>query len=435
MSGEYGVWISTCCSLGSSPTLATAPIEAKYPCHGTALYGRYSRDVTDVSSAGDDLSAVTAQARGAAAEHDLTLAVIVPVFNNGEHLRTTSFPSLAASAHFSRMHVLLIDDGSSYRHTRDAVAELAHAHPNVTAFFRPTGGSGSASVARNIGLELAFTEHVGYLDPDDELLPGHWSLVDALSRHDDAQLAIGNQVRVRGNDDVDVDNIQHYCHRPTGDGLYHAGGEVLSQAKFRSTNLSSWVARTAWLKSTGLQQVEGAAGQDSLFFLQVFAAADRFAAVKEQTYRYTMDVPGSMVNTITAGYFRKALIRESAQTQWLQEAGLFDAYLEQRFEHFLVTWYLSKFDSVPWPQREEAAALITEIAALYIGDPSKHRWRYPQAMQFFGRWSIPSVDGLRPWAGQVKHGAQKTAQGASERAAKTLGSLRSHARTLRGRGR
>lgn len=379
-----------------------------------------------------DLATVQARAQQTAAEQRLRLAIIVPVFNNGEHLRTTAFPSLVASAHFSRMHVLLIDDGSTYQHTLDAVTELAAGHPNVTAFFRPTGGSGSASLPRNTGLALSFTDFVGYLDPDDELLEGHWSLVEALDKHPDAELAIGDQVRVFSEEVQHVDNLRHYLHQPVRPGVGAAGPKVLTQAEFRTTNLSAWAARTHWLKSTGLQQVAGAAGQDSLFFLQVFAAASRFAAVEQPTYRYHTRVAGSMVNTITTGYFRKALLRERAQRDWLQQVGLLDTFRQHRFEHFFVTWYLAKFDALPWPQREESAALLTEIAALYVGDPSTHRWRFPQTMQFFGRWSLPSVQGLRPWAGTLKRGAQRTAAGAVGRAARTAQRLKQNVRTRDG---
>ena len=100
------------------------------------------------------------------------------------------------------------------------------------------------------------------------------------------------------------------------------GPKVLAEAQFRTTNLSSWAARTKWLKSTGLEQVAGAGRQDSLFFLQVFAAASRFAAVEQPTYRYHMEAAGSMVNTITTDYFHKALLRERAQRDWLQQIGL-----------------------------------------------------------------------------------------------------------------
>jgi len=193
-----------------------------------------------------------------------------------------------------------------------------------------------------------------------------------------------------------------------------------------------WAARTRWLKSTGLEQGPGAAGQDSLFFLQVFAAASRFAAVRRPTYRYHQQVSGSMVNTITTDFFRKALLRERAQRDWLTEAGLLEEFCENRFEHFFVTWYLAKFGQLPWPQREDSAALLTEIAALYVGDPSTHRWRFPQTMQFFGRWSIPSVQGLRPWAGTLRRGAQRTASEAAGRASRTAQRLRQNVRTRGG---
>lgn len=380
----------------------------------------------------EELTAAQRQVQRAAAEHGLRLSIIVPVFNNGEHLRTRAFPSLAASPHFAHTHVLLIDDGSTYQSTLDAVAELAAGHPNVDAFFRPAGGSGSASSARNTGLALCSTDYVGYLDPDDELLEGHWGLVEGLERHHDAELAIGNQVRVFSHETQTVDNLGHYLHAPVRAGVGEAGPEVLVEAKFRSTNLSSWVARTRWLKSTGLEQVPGAAGQDSLFFLQVFAAASRFAAVDRLTYRYHTEVPGSMVNAITTDYFRKALLREEAQRVWLEKAGLLSSFLQVRFEHFFVTWYLEKFARLPWAQREESAALLHRIAELYVGDPAAHRWRFPQSMQFFGRWSIPSVQGLRPWAGSIRRGAQKSAKGAAGQAARAAARLRQDVRTRRG---
>lgn len=378
-----------------------------------------------------EIASAAEEARRTAAEHRLRLSIIVPVFNNGEHLRTRSFPSLARAEHFHQMHVLLIDDGSRYAATREAVAELAAGHPNVTAYFRPEGGSGSASVARNTGLALSFTDYVGFLDPDDELLPGHWRLTEALDQHQDAQLAIGNQQRVFTEETVDVDNLRHYTHQWVRPGVAEAGPESLSAAKFRSTNLSAWVGRTSWLRSTGIQQVPGAAGQDSLFFLQVFAEASRFAAVEELTYRYHAEVPGSMVNAIGVDYFRKALIRERAQRSWLEQSGLLEDFCRLRFEHFFVTWYLDKFEQTPWPEREEAAGLLREIAALYVGDPQQHRWRFPQAMQFFGRWSIPSVEGLRPWAGQVARAAGT----AAERGAQAAQRIRRAARTRRGRRR
>ncbi|WP_460690797.1 glycosyltransferase, partial [Nesterenkonia suensis] len=62
---------------------------------------------------GDDLAAVQSQARRAAETLGLRLSVIVPVYNNGDHLRHKAFASLRRSSIFSQMHILLIDDGST----------------------------------------------------------------------------------------------------------------------------------------------------------------------------------------------------------------------------------------------------------------------------------------------------------------------------------
>ncbi|WP_158583132.1 glycosyltransferase family 2 protein [Nesterenkonia natronophila] len=339
------------------------------------------------------------------------LSIIVPVFNTGEYLRTRAFPSLVRLPRFEQIHVHLIDDGSTYSETRDAVSELAAAHLNVTAFFHEPGGSGSASRPRNTGIDLSDTEFLGFLDPDDEFLgSGPWPLVEALEAHPSAELAIGQQQRIYGDRTEQVNNVSHYTRRRHASGAWPAGGDVLTSAQFRPTNLSSFLVRTAWLKEKGLRQVVGAVGQDSLFFRQVFAAASAFVPSAEKIYAYHAETPGSMVNTVTADYFAKCLVRERAQVDWLRSAGLFDDYVESGFERSFA-WYLPRLRRMPKDRREEARAILRTIAELYV-KPEEHRWRYPEAMAFFRRPSVPSLEGLKPLSGVAKRRARKTAEAA-----------------------
>lgn len=351
------------------------------------------------------------------------LSVVVPVFNNGELLRTRSFPSLASSPHFRRMEVLLIDDGSSYHSTRCAVEELAAAHPNVTASLFAEGGSGSASRPRNKAHQLATAPILTYLDPDDEILgDGLWELAHTLRQAPEAQLAIANQKRTTAAATQNVDNLAHYRHQQLSGGLWRAGPAVLEQAKYRPTNLSSFAIRTQWLRQQGLEQVPGAAGQDSLFFLQAFCAATSFTSLEQEVYAYHMEVEGSQVNTVTAAYFRRCLIRERAQHQWLDNESLMDSYLRSGFERAFV-WYLKRLSLAAEGQREESAAVLHQIAELYVGDPAQYRWKFPETMAFFRRLGMPSWEGLRPWAGRLGRGAVKggkKARSAAEQAARTL---------------
>lgn len=358
---------------------------------------------------------------------DPRLSIIVPVFNTGEHLRTRAFPSLIALPNFEQIQVLLIDDGSTYSDTADAVAELAAAHSNVTAFFHEHGGSGSASQPRNTGFDLADTQYLGFLDPDDEFTGrGPWPLVEALDNHPAAQLAIGNQQRLYTDRTEAVDNTAHYTHHALGGGLYAAGGEVLTRSRFRPANLSSYVLHTDWFQQTGIRQVVGSAGQDSLFFRQVFTAAKVFVPVPEEIYLYHAETSGSMVNTVTVEYFAKCLIRERAQAQWLDAAGLTERYVHHGFERAFA-WYLPRLRRIPAEQRGEARDVLRQIAELYV-DPAQHRWRYPEAMAFFRRPGVPSVEGIKPLAAS----ARRSAKHRGAQAAAAAKRIRSSARTRRG---
>lgn len=386
---------------------------------------------------GDDLHAAAQQARRTVGQHQLQLTVIVPVFNNGEYLRTRAFPSLLSAQHFGRMHVLLVDDGSTYQHTVDAVAELAEAHPNVSAFFHATGGSGSGSRPRNTGFDLSATAYTGFLDPDDEFIDaGPWPLVTALEAAPQAQLAIGDQQRVYAERSETVPNTSHYTHQVLTGGsapharVYRAGGEVLAQARFRPTNLSSYVVRTEWLQSRGIRQVPGAAGQDTLFFREVFSAAEAFVAVPRLIYCYHAETPGSMVNTVTIGYLRKCLLREQAQVRWLRGADLLESYVQSGLERSFA-WYLPRLRQMPEGDRRQARELLTQIAELYV-DPQEHHWRYPEVMAFFRRPGVPSWEGVKPLVASAKRSAGRGARSGARRAARTAGEIRSHVRTRRG---
>lgn len=358
---------------------------------------------------GDEIAVATEEVRQAAQAGNLELSVIVPVYNNGDHLRHKAFASLRRSPHFPRTQVLLVDDGSTDPVTVATVEELARAHPNVFAFRHQTGGSGSASRPRNTGLELAATEFVTYLDPDDEELEaGYHELQRSLAEHPEADFALGTQVTWTDRHMV-LPVHDWYSAIERRAGLCWPTRDSLRGIRFRPASIEGLLARTAWLQGLGLTQPEGATGQDTFFFQQLLFHARAYVPVDRPVYVYYGAVDTSIVNVVTPGYFRKYLILEAARSAWLKEEGLLQDYLDTRFEHFFVTWYLWKYSRVPTAQRTEAAEVLREIAAFYVGDPSQHRWRTPEALQFFGQRRLPSARKLRPAAGRLKRRARAAA--------------------------
>ena len=331
---------------------------------------------------GEDLSAAGERFRRTARSQDLELAVVVPIYNNGDHLRHKAFASLRRSSIFTRMHILLINDGSTDPGTTETVEELAAAWPNVSAFHHGRGGSGSASRPRNTGLALTHTPFVTYLDPDDEeLAEGYSELLDTLRAHPEANFSLGNmavwtnRLLVQDYHDWFSQEIEQV------DGLFRPTRDSLVRIRFRPASIEAMVARTDWLQSLGLEQPVGAVGQDTFFFQQLLYHTEAYAPVFRPVYTYYGAVETSIVNVVSPNYFRKYLGLEQARAAWLEEIGLKQEYLETRFERFFITWYLRKLKQVPEAQRTEAAEVLHQIAALY-GD---HRWKDLEARRFFKR--------------------------------------------------
>ena len=313
----------------------------------------------------------------------LELAVVVPIYNNGDHLRHKAFASLRRSSMFERMQVLLINDGSTDAATTETIEEIAAAWPNVSAFHHARGGSGSASRPRNTGLALARTPYVTYLDPDDEeLADGYSELLETLKAAPEANFALGtmavwtNRLLVQDYHDWFSQEIEQR------DGLFRPTKDSLAKIRFRPASIEAMVARTGWLQSLGLEQPVGAVGQDTFFFQQLLYHTDAYAPVFRPVYTYYGAVETSIVNVVSPRYFRKYLGLEQARAAWLEEIGLKQEYLESRFESFFITWYLRKLKQVPEAQRAEAAEVLHEIVDLY-GD---HRWKDLEARRFFKRY-------------------------------------------------
>lgn len=335
------------------------------------------------AQAGSDLDSAKQEFRATAKSEDLELAVVVPIYNNGDHLRHKAFASLRRSEMFDRMHILLINDGSTDASTFDTIEELAHSYPNVSAFHHGSGGSGSASRPRNTGLALSFTEFVTYLDPDDEELDdGYLVLLDELRARPEADFSLGTMAVWTHKYSV------HDYHAWFAAGVEHRDGLVwprrdsLRTLNFRPASIEALVARTEWLKGLGLVQPEGAVGQDSYFFQQLMYHVRAYVPVHRPVYTYYGAVDTSIVNVVSPKYFRKYLILELDRAAWLREVGLLEDYMAQRFETFFVSWYLVKFQKVRPEDRDEAASVLRQIADAY----GPYQWTDHKARAFFRRY-------------------------------------------------
>jgi hypothetical protein len=294
------------------------------------------------------------------------LSVIVPVFNNGPHLLNKCIRSLSRSSIFDRMQIVLVDDGSTDPRTLQILQELRARYEQVVLYKFEPGGSGSASRARNKGLELAIASWVTYLDPDNEAVEDGYAKLTELCIANELDFALGDMLKyaeaIHYFDNARI--LQRHLQASEGkDNVPYP--DILSRLAFYPMSIQAMVIDTEWLRSLGLEQPVGALGQDSFFFQQLVHASRKVEVLTEPIHIYYASVQGSVVNTVGPAFFRKYLPLEAARAAWLQETGQLEDYKKTRAQSAMRHWYLPKLKLVDAENYQECLTLVQQLAAVY----------------------------------------------------------------------
>ena len=120
-----------------------------------------------------------------AAASDKLITLVIPVFNR-ERLLVRTLDSIAAQD--TRRIRLVIVDNASTDGSRRVAEQWCRTHDEIDAMVTDCAMPGAAA-ARNAGLRLADTPYVMFFDSDDEMLPGHLSMVlRGIEEHPDADI-------------------------------------------------------------------------------------------------------------------------------------------------------------------------------------------------------------------------------------------------------
>ncbi|MFZ0076466.1 MAG: glycosyltransferase [Exiguobacterium undae] len=290
------------------------------------------------------------------------LSVVVPIFNNGRHLTYKCFASLKRMDRFDESEIILVDDGSTDRFTRQAIDRLARRHGNVVTHLFPTGGSGSASRPRNKGVELARSERIAFLDPDNEVLSDRYAeLLAELDQDPTLDFAVGHMKKLAEKTSI----IALPKIRKQGRTVCDQPKAYLLENRFSVQSIQALVVNRRFLQEHQLEQVVGAVGQDSLFFQEMMLHANRVLLVNRVIHYYYAAVTGSTVNSLTVRFFERSVVREKARAEKFARYGVLDAYKTTRFEHFFEHWYLVKLRYCSDKDFGPSVALLRMIVAFY----------------------------------------------------------------------
>jgi glycosyltransferase involved in cell wall biosynthesis len=251
--------------------------------------------------------------------------VVIPVRNGEKDLRA-SLGSIVAQT-LADIEVIVVDDASTDG-SRAVIEEFVSADPRFRYEVGP--GIGSASAARNVGLDLASGDYLAFLDADDFFAPTMLQELYERAREDDADIVLTKfrTVDRTTRDATPADwalRLQYFPPRTP------ISPDDLGDHLFFAVNPAAWnkLFRTAFIRQTGLRFQHLRRTNDVYFSYMALALAQRISVVEGYLIDYQVNNSTSLQGSLHESplEFVQALDRLSGH---LEEAGLFPK-LERAF--------------------------------------------------------------------------------------------------------
>ncbi|MDT0745283.1 glycosyltransferase [Mammaliicoccus sciuri] len=293
------------------------------------------------------------------------LSVIIPIHNNGTYLEDKCMRSLRRSSIFKEMEIIFVNDGSTDSETISIINRLRRRYPDIV-YYAYEEGSGSASRPRNKGAELASTDYITYLDPDNEATgDGYATLLEEIESNKDVDMVVGNIIK--------EDNKRRALFNYAGTVMKYNDGKLLiedpkkymKKCGLRAQSIQALIIKSQIIKDNHIRMIEGAAGQDTLFFQELMIHSKKVQAVTDVIHMYYAAVSGSVTNSISKKLFDKYYTLEIERIPFYEKHGLLTSYLEHRFNFYVKGWYLPRLEKVKPEERKEAVERFLEIYSLY----------------------------------------------------------------------
>ena len=236
------------------------------------------------------------------------ISVIIPVYNNGEQLEGKALKSLLICSMFEDLQIVLVDDGSTDNYTAFLVQKLSEKYENIISYTFEKGGSGSPSRARNKGFELASSEYVICLDPDDEVCyDSYEALYDEIA-HSGSDAVLGNIYWIDCNNRIQKHNYYNsFLHRNNGVTFTKKPDEFIKNSNFEWIGFCNFLIRKDVIISERkkITQKLGILSEDYLFINELFLNCKKVKAINKVVYYYYTKNSNSLTNVIDSGYFYK----------------------------------------------------------------------------------------------------------------------------------
>lgn len=291
------------------------------------------------------------------------ISVIVAVYNNGQYLKDRCIKSLMKSSMFDDMEIWLVDDGSTDNETMKIIRELERKYDNIRAYYFYKGGSGNPSRPRNKGVQLATSDYITYLDPDNEVInDGYYKLYKQVENND-FDIVLGNYEFVDGFSRR-ISNYYSICEYYNFDCREIKNTkDLIVKNNFRVNSIQAMLIKKSIVLNNNVI-MEGI-GEDTVFFYEVMLLSNKIKVVNEVIHLYYKDREGSLTNSANNEYFEGHLLAQKRKKKVFETFGILDEYLKAKQEYHFKYYLYNKM--LKAENREYAEGILFQIYDVYEG--------------------------------------------------------------------
>lgn len=272
------------------------------------------------------------------------ISIIVPIYNVEKYIRGC-IESLCAQT-YTDIEILLVDDGAKDDSGR-ICDEYAKRDKRIRVFHIQNGGQ---SHARNVGLDHATGEYIGFVDGDDAVQPQMYEKLLLLMNEKNAEIA---ECNFTGRKAPEPDKM------PEGNIILLSGREALEQnldmrvkTRFPSTSVWSKLFKREVLE--GLSFPAGRIHEEYGFLCKAIYRCSTYIYLNEPLYRRTLRADSTTAAPFSIRAFDKLAVYKE-RDDFLKEMGeteLLSYSLAQRYD-LMLHYYNHSMENDMKKQAEE----------------------------------------------------------------------------------
>ena len=260
------------------------------------------------------------------------ISVIIPVHNTQEYLPMCMESILGQT--MSDIEVILVENAST-----DNSLELCHKYAASDSRVKVIHSDvGDLSSARNIGLELATSEYVAFVDSDDTLQLDTYETLYGFAKQNDLDLVYFNHVQIFD------DRPPKYTFKETGDSIVLTPKRLLMKQFMHKAPVHACTMVVRRKLFDNLRFPEFMYYEDRAFTYLLINSCQKVGYIDKAFYNYYQR-SGSIVHTRSWKHYYDYAHAEKNRLEFISHSDLFTSAEKKRVSKYIAEGFLSKLRS------------------------------------------------------------------------------------------